>query len=178
MNDNQLIQIFLPIIKNGLIAMGLTGVVVKQFNQPTQQGINTGPTVYFSKIPGDRRLGNISYTGAVVDDVYIEISSQWYESTFSVSALVIQDPTNISLYTASDLVNSVAAIMQSQLTTELLAAQGIGIYRVNEVPNPFFKDDRDQFEASSNFNFTLTHQQIITVIPPIVDSVNPGIYPV
>lgn len=177
MMDNQLIQIFLPIIKDGLIAAGFTDVIVKQFNQPTQQGINTGPTVYFSKVPGDRRLGNISYTSEIVDDVYTQTSYQWYESTFNVQSLVKQDPNNIS-YTASDLINSVAATLQSQLTTEILAAQDIGIYRINEVPNPYFKDDRDQFESIASFNFTLTHQQIITFTPPIIDSINPGIYPV
>ena len=41
LTDNQIIQIFLPIINNALVVDGYTGVTVKQANQPTMQGIDT-----------------------------------------------------------------------------------------------------------------------------------------
>src|ERR1700759_1268444 len=50
MTDSELIQLFLPIIEAGLTLDGFTDVEVVQNDQPTQQGINNIPTVYFSKV--------------------------------------------------------------------------------------------------------------------------------
>lgn len=178
MMDNELIRLFLPIIQVGLIDAGYVDVIVKQNNQPTQQGINTTPTVYFSKVTDHRygwprrsdkwnaNLNRIDHT-----------ESQIYETTFQIQALVLQDPANPS-YTASDLVNEVAHIMQSDKTIAILKSAGVGIYRITDIRNPYFVDDRDQFEASPNFDFTLTHQQIRVSTTPKVDDIKSDIYPI
>ena len=171
MKDNDLIRLFLPIINQGLIDAGYTGVVTKQANQPTQQGINTGPTVYFYKI-GDHRYGFLRRDDVWDEDtltmVHTEI--QQYETTFQVSCLVLQNPSNPYLYTASDLVNEVAAIMQSDKTRAILATENVGILRVTDVANPYFVDDRDQFEANPSFDFVLTHKQTRVTTDPVVES--------
>jgi hypothetical protein len=178
MLDNQLIELFLPVIQSGLAAGGYTDVVVKAGNQPTQQGINTGPTVYFYKLY-DKRYGYLqrSHVYNVNTGHTNEIETQNYETTFQINALVLQDPKNIS-YTASDLVNRVAAIMQSDATRATLAASSVGIFRIQEVINPWFVDDKGRYEASPSFKFTLTHQQITSTIDPNTNVVNFGIYPV
>lgn len=178
MTDNELISLFLPIIQSSLISSGYVDVVVKQFNQPTQQGINTTPTVYFSKI-GDHRYGSPrrSDTWNETLNRIDHVETQIYETTFQVQALVLQSPANPS-YTASDLVNEVAHIMQSDRTISILTAAQVGIYRITDIRNPYFTDDRDQFEASPNFDFTLTHRQIRLSTTPKVDDINPGIYPI
>lgn len=167
--DNQLIQLFLPIINAALIADGFTGVTTKQANQPTQQGIQTNPAIYFYKV-GDRRYGFLGR-----DDVWDQDSSsmqhsesQYYESTWQVSALVLQNPVTPNQYTASDLVNEVASIMQSDNTRDILNRSGVGILRVTDVLNPYFVDDRDNFEASPSFDFVLQYENIRQSISPIV----------
>jgi hypothetical protein len=171
MLDNQLIQVFLPIITTGLTNAGFTGVTVKQANQPTQQGINlTAPAIYFYKI-GDHRYGHV-YREDVWDPIsssMVYTETQQYETTFQISALVLQDPTNINAYTASDLVNTVAQIMQSASTIQTLVSNAIGLLRVMDVRNPYFVDDRDQFEASPSFDFILTHEQTSTIVDPVID---------
>lgn len=167
--DNQLIQLFLPIINAALLADGFTGVTTKQANQPTQQGIQTNPAIYFFKV-GDRRYGFLGR-----DDVWDQDSSsmqhsesQYYESTWQVSALVLQNPVTPNQYTASDLVNEVASIMQSDNTRDILNRSGVGILRVTDVLNPYFVDDRDNFEASPSFDFVLTYENIRQSTSPIV----------
>lgn len=171
MTDNDLIKLFLPIIQNGLIADGYTGVVTKQANQPTQQGVNTGPTVYFYKI-SDHRYGFLRRDDVWNTDLMImeHTESQQYETTFQISALVLQNPLNTNTYTASDLVNEVAAIMQSDKTRAILSAQNVGILRVTDIANPYFLDDRDQFEASPSFDFVLTHKQTRVTTDPVINS--------
>ena len=159
MTDNQLIQLFLPIIQAELVADGFTRVVVKAANQPTQQGIDTGPTVYFYKI-STKRYGFLGRRDVwdTNNNVMTHTESQYYETTFQVSALVLQSPLTPSQYTAGDLVNEVASIMQSDNTRAILNASGVGILRIQDIPNPYFVDDRDQFEASPSIEFVLTSQ--------------------
>lgn len=179
MLDNQLIQVFLPIIQNGLIADGFSGVDTIAANQPTQQGIPTGPTVYFYKI-GDHRYGFLERTDAwdPINDVMVHTEVQLYETTFQISTLVIQNPETPNEYTASDLANEVAAIMQSDNTLNLLYNNGIAILRVRDISNPYFTDDKDIFEASPSFEFTLTHSQTrVSTSNPISKAVV-NIYPV
>lgn len=170
MTDNQLIRLFLPIIQLGLINDGYTNVVVKQFNQPTQQGANSGPTVYFAKT-GDVRYGflqfNSTWQPALSQMEHVE--EQSYETTFQIMALVRQNPQDTTLPTASDLVNEVAAIMQSNNTVKILNAADVGILRVREIRNPYFIDDQDIFEASPSFDFTLVHGQTRVSQDNIID---------
>lgn len=175
--DNDLIRLFRPIIQAGLVAQGYSNVDVIQSNQPTQQGIPSTPTVYFFKV-GDKRFGFLGR-----EDIWDapastmrHVETQYYETTFQVSALVLINPQNTNQYTASDLVNAVAAIMQSDKTRAILNAADVGILRVLSVNNPYFIDDRDQFEAAPFFEFTLVHQQVLEDTTPIVEGIELEIY--
>ncbi len=158
LTDNSLIQIFLPIIQAGLTADGFTTTVVRQSNQPTQQGIPTVPTVYFFKVY-NRRYGFLKREDVwdTISSSFIHTESQYYETAFQVSALVLQNPSDLTIPTASDLVNEVSCIMQSDSTRAILNAQGIGILRITDLTNPYFVDDRDNFEASPSFDFVVTY---------------------
>lgn len=169
MTDNQFIQLFLPIINAGLIADGFTGVSVKQANQPTQQGINLNPTVYFYKVANKRYgfLGRKDKWDTVMTRMN-HTEAQYFETTFQVSALVRQFPITPDQYTASDLINEVASIMQSDNTRDILNQSNVGILRITDVRNPYFIDDRDLFEASPSFDFVLISQTFRTTIDPII----------
>lgn len=169
LTDNSLIQLFLPIIHNQLIVDGFTTTVVKQSNQPTMQGINTVPTVYFFKI-GDKRFGFLGRND-VWDSIHSQMvhsESQYIESTWQMASLVLQNPSDLSIPTASDLINEVSSIMQSDKTRDILNASGIGILRITDVRNPYFQDDRDNFEASPNFDITFVYENIRTNLDPII----------
>ena len=171
MTDNELIRLFLPIIQSNLLAEGYTDVVTKQTNQPTAQGVNVAPTVYFYKT-GDHRYGflkRLDTWNAAEKKMYHE-ESQAYETKFTVQALVRQYPTTPLGYTASDLVNIVSAIMQSDATRATLAASNVGVLRITDISNPYFNDDHDQFEASPSFDFILTHRRARITTDPVIDS--------
>ena len=171
MKDNDLIRVFLPIIQNALIEQGYTNVQVKQSNQPTLQGANTAPTVYFYKL-SDKRYGFLYRKDEYdeIEEVMRHTEEQWYETSFQLQAWVRQRPITPNQYTASDLVNEVAAILQSDSTLSQLAANDIGILRIMDIRNPYYTDDRDEFEASPSFDFILTHRQTRITEIPVVDS--------
>jgi hypothetical protein len=173
MLDNALIKL----VRDTIIAQegtaGIEGTPIKQAFQPTQQGVNKEPTAYFHKIH-DRRRGFPQRTDVWVPDESEEGGSMvhteavWYETTFQISTLSIQDPSDTEQYTASDILNLIAYILQSETTVQQLQAQGVGILRIGEVDNPYFMDDKQRFEAQPSLDFTLTHKQIVTSISPVI----------
>ncbi len=66
--------------------------------------------------------------------------------------------------------NECAAIIQSDSARKTLLMQGVGILRVTDVRNPYFTDDKDNFEASPSFDFVLTHRQTRMSTDPIIDT--------
>lgn len=180
MQDNELIRLFYPLIANGLAAAGYPGVTVIQANEPTQQGVPTNPLVTFTKI-SDHRYGFLSRKDVwnALSNTMVHSESQVYETTFQVNALVLQRPANTYRFTASDLVNAVAAIMQSDATRATLMASNVGVLRVQEVTNTYFKDDMDNFEASPSFDFVLTYNRgRVTTTPVITLPITINTYPV
>lgn len=171
MLDNQLFQLFLPILQTQLPLYGILGAIAKQTNQPTMQGVNTQPTVYVYKV-SDHRYGFLHRSDFwnVAQSQMIHTETQQYETRFTLSALVLQNPLTPNQYTASDVVNTCAAIMQSDSTRIILAQSNVGILRIEDVSNPYFTDDRDNYEASPSFDFILTHRQTRTTTDPVVNS--------
>jgi len=173
--DNTLIQLFLPIINAGLTADGFDGVTVMQSNQPSMQGINTAPTIYFFKI-GNKRygfLGRYNKWNANTSQM-VHTEAQYIESTWQMSALALQNPSNIDLPTASDYINEVASIMQSDATRDILNESGVGVLRVSDISNPYFLDDRDNFEAHPSFDITFVYENFRTNDSPVVSTLVPN----
>lgn len=177
-SDNSLISYFLPLLVTGLAEAGYADVPVVQNYQPTIQGVPTTGVVYFQKI-GNKRYGFLGRTDRWnTTDLQMDHTEwQYFETTFQVSALFRQDPYNPT-YTASDLVNEAAWIMQSDVTRQYLNTLGIGILRITEVINPFFVDDRDNFEASPSFDFTLVYLNQRDTLNPVVSQFTATTYPI
>ncbi|WP_422930138.1 phage gateway protein [Singulisphaera sp. PoT] len=153
----------------GEAVAGIPGTPIKQAFQPTLQGANTQPTAYLHKI-GDRRVGSPRRSDVWDQEngVMLHTELQKYETTFQMSALATQDPKTPTQYTASDILNLIASILQSSTTIAAFEAQGVGILRVAEVRNPYFLDDRMQNEASPSLDFTLTHDQVVASAVPVI----------
>ncbi len=168
--DNTLIQTFLPIINAQLIVDGFTTVSVKQSNQPTMQGINTNPTCYFFKVAGKRYgyLGRYDAWNSNTSSM-VHNESQYYESTWQFAALVLQSPLTPNQFTAADIVDEVASILVSDNSRAILNASGIGLLRISDIVNPYFTDDRDNFEASPSFDVTFTYQNFRIQQDPIIN---------
>lgn len=179
MLDNPLIALIISTVIAGEASAGIPGTPVKQAFQPTNQGVNTGPTAYLHKL-GDRRYG-FPYWADVYDTVHsqmVHTELQQYETSFQISTLSTQDPSNVSQYTASDVANLIAHIIQSQASVMTFQANNVGIERVTEVRNPPFTDDRQRFEYSPSFDFVMTHKQILSIDVPIVNTTEFDVYPI
>lgn len=171
LKDNVLIPLIINTIIAGEYAAGIPGTPIKQAFQPTAQGANTQPTAYFYKI-GDKRIGYVGRTDVwdTVNSVMVHTETQQYETTFQISALAQQSPTNPTQYTASDILNLIASILQSSVAVATLEANNVGILRITEVRNPYFLDDYERNEASPSMDVTFTHKQIIRTQMPIINA--------
>lgn len=179
MTDNELIQLFVPIINAGLIDRGFTGIKIIQANQPTQQGVNDGPSIYFYKLM-DHGYGFLGRKTEydTVNMLGVHTEAQYYETTFQCSALAIQDPANLMSKTASDILKAASLVLQSDNTITTLNNSQVGILRITEIRNLYFKDDRGQFEAIPSFDFTLVHQDVFVSVSPVIDTIEVNTYKV
>lgn len=166
MTDNGLIALFTSQIDAALANAGWTFNVIQK-DQPTQQGQPSAGAVYFQKL-FDHPYGSpmISKVSNYPVMTFTETESQWYETTFQVSALVTQDPTNLSLPTASDVANYVKMYIATRSARAVLMAQNVGMHRITEVRNPPFQDDRERYEYQPNFDVVLTHIRPIDIVVP------------
>lgn len=180
MRDNELIAILRSTIIAQEAIAGIEDTPIKQAFQPTNQGVNTVPTAYLQKIGNDRRVGSPMRSDEWNTDldVMIHTEIQQYESTFQISTLATQNPATPEKYTASDILNLIAYILQSENTIVALNEAGIGILKASDTRNPYFIDDRARFEANPSFDFTLTHKQIISNINRVLKATELQILPV
>ncbi len=169
MLDNALIALIISTIIDQETIAAIPGTPIKQAFQPQQQGVNTIPTAYLYKI-GDKRFGypqKIDVWDSESESM-IHKEMQQYETTFQISTLATQNPSTPEAYTASDILNLIAYILQSSATIAILEAQGVGILRIADIRNPYFIDDRGRNEASPSMDFVLTHKQIVLSTNPII----------
>lgn len=160
MTDNDLIKLFFPLIKTAMTTYGYP-VTMRQSYQPTQQGAETGASLYFYKV-GDKRIGHPKRQSEwdIASAKFVDTDVQRMETTFQVTALVRQIPaTTTTQPTASDYINIAAMYMQSREFINMIQADGVAITKIGDIRNPYFKDDKNQFEASPSFDFTLIHNR-------------------
>ncbi len=169
MFDNQLIALIISTLIAGEAVADIPNTPILQAFQPTQQGVNVDPTLYLFKV-GDRRFGWVERKDVWDEGAMVmrHQETQQYETTFQISALATQNPKTPNAYTASDILNLAAYILQSADAIATLEAQGVGILRVTDVRNPYFSNDKQRNQASPSFDFTLTHKQVILSLVPIV----------
>jgi hypothetical protein len=135
---------------------------VLQKEQPTQEGIPYSPAVYFEKL-FDIPFGFAGVANSFDSEtsVMTQTETQNYETTIQISALVIQQPSDLSIPTASDVVNYLKRYMTSRAQLAAWTSQGVNILRPLRVENPYFEDDRHRNEAMPSFDLVFTHQNAI-----------------
>lgn len=168
MTDNELIDIFAGQLELAVVSGGWDFLVIQK-NQPEKQGLPSTPSVFFEKL-FDHRYGFpiISNTYDSLTDTFVEKNLQVYETTFQVSALVKQDPSDLAIPTASDVVNHVCMYMQSRRVISLLNLVDVAVLRVTAVRNPYFVDDRVRYEGNPNFDIIVTSKREINFSTPAV----------
>ncbi len=172
MLDNTLIALIISTILAGEAVAGISGTPIAQAFQPTQQGVNTDPTAYLYKV-GDERLG-FPFRADIWDSVQkniVHTELQQYATTFQISALSVQNPASTTQYTASDILNLIAYILQSSATIATFTANDVGIIKIGSVRNTPFIDDHDRHEYAPSMDFVIQHKQIITSMAPIVEAI-------
>lgn len=191
MTDNELIKIFLPLLKQGIFSPPYTQapynfdpsqMVVQQNYQPTQQGVPTQPGIYFFQIIPGRAYG-FPKREDVWDpnqQIMVHIEWQWYEAPFQFMALSVQNPANTSQITPLDMVRVAQQVIHSDRMRVALNNLGIGIYRTIDIRPALFMDDYERFENGPSFDVTFTYKNVVTTSSDVVESINlnNGVYPV
>ena len=171
MNDNDVLMVLFPILRAGLINLGVSGVALKQSYQPRQNGVNIGPVLFLHKIsaprygfPGRKDTYNPS------TQTFDHSESIWRTPTWQVDGLSTQDPSNLNQLTASDIVEAAADVLQQSSTRNALLVEEIGIERILDIRQTYFLNDRERHEQRPSFDFTLTYRrEFASTVQPVND---------
>lgn len=168
--DSQLIQQLITAIKIGLDQLEKNEpIAVLQSYQPAITGLSSKPSIYLHKI-STHRYGwpHRKYAYNNETNTFEACETSILESTVQIDALVTVDPESLYLMTSSDLIQRVASIFDKCSTWDILRSAGIGSYRIADIRDLFFTDDRDQQQQISSFDITLTYPQVATdVVHPV-----------
>jgi len=185
MYDNPIYALILSVLNAQLADVGLAGTTLVKAYQSPRQGVvestANAPTTsgYLIKLC-DKRDGSPreDYCWNGTSSEMIRTQTSVIHSTFQLTTLAVQTPGNLTQLTASDVANLLADVLQNEYTQHLFIQQGVGILNITDIRNPYFLDDRDQYEASANFDFTLVHTQVLTKSVPYTDTVTVTLLPV
>ena len=156
MNDKQLRMLIVAQLTAGLERVGVSLPVIAG-NQPTTQG-REDQGLYFFQI-ADTASGwqSRSYTPDQPRKMQMK-DTQKVETAFQVEALVI-DELNTTSLTAVDLLHTARMVIASLPFVDAMQKQGVGVQNPSSVRTPYFANDRDQFEMSPSFDFTVSHKR-------------------
>lgn len=155
------------VLDTGLTSAGISAIVAQSFN-PTTQGASLLPNVIFTKITA-RRFGfqGQKYTRIPgVPDTYSKAEVYWLRPTYQLSGFMNQNPVDPNSLNAYDVLDTCAAILQSEEGRATFKLAGIGIDRISDVRTPRTLDDSDRFNMDANFDFVLSYRNELTTIIP------------
>lgn len=173
MDQNGLIKLLLARINQALAEQPSWGTFeVSQKFQPTQQGVPMSQGVFVQPMfdynygwPGQEK------TYDHVKGSFDSTEPQAMESTFQISALVVQHPEDTTGPTAADVVKFLSRALSSRVTIKAFLKSGVSILKVGEIRNDPFLDDRDRSEYHPYFNITFTHNTAYNSAIPKIDRI-------
>lgn len=172
MTDHEFRVAIRSILLSRMADVGLTAYRVLAEYQTTSQGRDRD-AVYFFTV-SDNRHGwqgrKYSFPATAPDGQAVE--SQQMQTTLQFGAFV----TPGGSFTALDLVNNVAMLINSMSFAEDARAQKIGVQRATNIRTPYFKNDQDRFEPSPSFDVTFSYRRTIAPVTPFIDTLQPAIH--
>jgi hypothetical protein len=150
---------------------GITGVPVIASNQPTSEGRETGPAIYFHSLDEQREGWQSRQYDRDLIDQGRQTESQIFASTMQVSVLA-PETANLTLPQATDICRAASMALQSRQFIDAMAEQypDAGVRRITAVRRPYIVNDAGQFEMVPSFDVTITHTVKFITTAPEVDS--------
>lgn len=162
MLDSAIYALMLTQLNAGLAARGVTGVTVKQNNQPRQVAASSTPGIYFS---GSSRK-NFGWPQRVdtwnpTTQLYDRTTTQVKHTKFTIGALVPNaSPATPYALTSGDLADVASAILQHEDALAAFRAAGCNVLRVQELPSIWFETSNEQMAQWASFDIIFTHKDV------------------
>lgn len=136
-----------------LAEQGMGDVLVVTSYQKESNGRTNGPTLYFFELPTGGTYGwqGRKNTFDPATEIMTREETQVIRESFQIMGLN-DSGEGVS---PKDLTNMALMLIGSQSFRELISPEGAGVERITAIRSPTFVNDRDQFEKSPSFDFTL-----------------------
>lgn len=149
---------------------GIAGV--RQGWQPFQQNTPTNPVVFFSLVSAVM-TGTPSRSDAWDADTQkmVHIEAQQMEVMYQINALGKRSQTETDIPTSYDLVRMACRRLQSDAGIAELRSKGISIFKITDIRNPSFLNDKEQFTQNSSADFDVSYTEVIITPMETINSV-------
>lgn len=136
-----------------------TGATVVRSYQPKTAGTPSAAILTYFKVI-DKRIGQARWVDTldVGGGTFMHQEVQRFETTFQIGTLNTE--------ANPDLINTAAMQLASEAAQDYFRALDIGRLRISEVRNPYFSNDKEQFQASPSFDLVLVYNRAITAVAP------------
>jgi hypothetical protein len=174
-----MLEIELAVLLRSVIVAGLAvrsiTAEVKAANQSRQQGVPSGPAIFFFHVDtldvGWPKKFNVWNPTTSVFDV---TKTQRRESRWQIGSLAPQTPSTTAM-TSADYALAVKSILSDDVAINTFAASGVGIQHTTLARSVWFQDDKNQNEENPSFDVILSHQEVVVSHVSKIDIFNPNV---
>lgn len=171
-NENSVYADVVALCQAGLSYCGIADFVVIRATQAVN--LNEGqPAILIDRMSSDQ-FGWQTSTDSVKNGKFTHTDYFWQDIKFQVLGLkrragVLQTS---AVTTSEDAVRAIMTYLQSPAGIRACQANGYGVLRIKENPEPYFVGDSDTYEISPSFNVTLPFKQSVENVAEAVSSVS------
>jgi hypothetical protein len=153
---------------------------IKQSFQTRNEGANKLATIYMFKITeANSGWPNRKDDWNETNDEFDHREEEFVESTLQFT-IMVPPPAQSDTYakTASDISRLAAKMLQTDFTISTLYSFGVGIFQIKAMPNPFFSNEQNRFEASASFDVVFRRLDTYVSTVPKISAYEAAIKPV
>lgn len=170
--NNELMILLRGALLDGLAARGKS-YAVEQNYQPTQQGTNRDPTVYFHHVNDVMRGWSRDEEIVNPDTGQMQtVQVQLIETRIQIAATVDADPFDPEAVTVIDVLRMARQCIQSREFLFKVGKSGVGVYRVSDLQSVDVLSDSPGYEKRPTFDIIVQHSDVTTVKTDSFDHVD------
>ena len=158
---------------NEAVAVDYPAVEVARSFQPTTQGRQSGPALLIHRTRS-RRYGAQGTITEIAPDASRAFEHSVWRKEDTIRATFVAPKT--AAFDAQDVLETVAAYLQSEGGIVSLARVGIGLLRVNDIDEVPFENEKGAFEYEAGIDCVFTYTQTKTKEIPVIGRVERSIH--
>ncbi len=163
MLDNELTFEIIDKLEKELVNLGLDYIDISTTYQPTKQSVNKKATIFIYKMSAPQRGSSRKQKGEN------KVQTMLNRAVFQFSVLAPQNSSDLTILTASDILNYTLSIFQNGEVVKQFHEKKITIEKTTSIKDNMITNSEGMNENAPMFDLTVQYQHEIASKVPLVD---------